>query len=93
VTDQALGVVPGSAGPPLLHRVPTSHYLHLDGVADLMTEREGATGFVTKLIGFLYDTPTQFHDWWFDGPTSIATKSLDPAQMVLEHFMSHAYTT
>lgn len=91
VTDELLGVVQGSEGPPLLHRVPTSHYLRLDGVTDLMTAREGAAGFVTKVVGFLYDAPTQFHHWWFDGPTSIATKSLDPAPIVLEDFASHAY--
>lgn len=90
-TDEFLGVVPGSAGPALLFHVPTSHYLRLDGVADLMAAREGAAAFVTKLVGFLYDAPTQFHDWWFDGPRSIATNNLYPAQMVLEDFVSHAY--
>jgi hypothetical protein len=90
-TDEPLGVVRDSERPPLLHSVPTSHYLRLDGVTDLVAEREGAGGFVTKIIGFLYDAPTQFHDWWFDGPISIATKSLHSAQQVLEDFVSHAY--
>jgi len=33
----------------------------------------------------------QFHDWWFDGPISIAGKSLDPPQPVVEDFVSHCY--
>ncbi|MBI1814043.1 MAG: hypothetical protein HYR72_03615 [Deltaproteobacteria bacterium] len=91
-TDDLVSVVPGSEGPALLHRVPTSHYVRLDDVV-AGAEREGSVGFVTNVIGFLYDAPTQFWDWWFDGPVSIGGKSLHPVPLVLQDFVSHAYAT
>jgi hypothetical protein len=92
-SDDPIRVVVGSQAPPLLHRVPTSHYISLDGVADPQAEREGATAFLTKLFGFVQDAPTQFWDWWFDGAVSIKGSDLLLAPVVLEHFISHAYAT
>ncbi len=83
-------VVPGSAGIALLQRVASSHYLRLDDAVDPVAKREGAAGFIIKLVGFMYDAPTQFWDWWFDGPVSIGRGIRTPPK-VFADFVSIAF--
>ena len=92
VTDEAIGTVIGSYEPAVLHRVPVSHYISLDGVGDPSDQRERATGFLIRLFGLLQDSPTQFWDWWFDGAVSIKGSDLFLAPVVLEDFASTAYS-
>ncbi len=58
MTDAPVGTLVGSYEPAALHRVPTSHYIPLQGVVDPETQRERSTGFLTKLFGFIQDTDT-----------------------------------
>lgn len=90
-TDAVIDTVYGSHEPAVLHPVPVSHYISLQGVVDLRPEREWRTGFLTKLFGFVQDSPTQFWDWWFDGAVSMKRGSIFMAPAVLEDFVSHAY--
>jgi hypothetical protein len=93
ITGTVIRDVPHSEQPALLHRVAASHQLRLDGFNDPTAERERFSGFVIKVLGFLYDTPTQFHDWWFDGAVSVGKDCLFPAPVVLSDFLSHACRT
>lgn len=91
IKDRNGVTVPNSVQPAVLHKVPASHYLRLDDRRGAAALREEDSAFVTKLLGFLYDSGVQFHDWSFDGAVSIGHRQLHPRPPVLKDFLSHSY--
>jgi hypothetical protein len=63
----------------LLYRLPPTHRITLSTAVDKMAEdpRRGAAGLTIHLLGLLYGSRCQFHDWFFDGRISIVGGHLD----------------
>lgn len=84
--------IPTSEYPALIHPVPASHALELTltGMPSNIRERRlGIAGFVVHLIGYLYDTRLQFHDWSFDAPVPIGgAYSLASSPVIASDFIS-----
>jgi hypothetical protein len=84
--------VPNSERPALLHRLPATHTISLDGDMPQGAARYGLAGFVVHLLGFLCGFRCQFFDWWFEG--RLPTKSLmdhhDPSARELSAIVSTA---
>ncbi len=80
--------------PALLHPVPPSHQLILDGVTDMQKARSSLSGFVVQCFAFLYGTRLQFWDWWFEGRVPITpTVNVIVTQTAAERFVSKAIRT
>lgn len=86
--------IPKTERPALLHRVPPSHLLHLDGIKDMQKARSGLAGFVILCFSYLYGTRLQFWDWWLDGRIPVkSTIDINVTKSVAESFLTKAIRT
>jgi len=86
--------IPRTKRPALLHRVPNSHELILEGVKDIQKARSSLAGFVMLCFSYLYGTRLQFFDWWVDGRVPLkSTINVRVTQSAAEAFLSKAIHT
>lgn len=56
--------------------------------------RNSDAGFIIHVLGYLFGTRLQFHDWWFDGRVPIkSTHNITITDAVIEDFISKSYRT
>jgi len=86
--------IPRTERPKLLHQLPPSHDLSIDGTTDLIEVRKSLAGFVMHCFAFLFGTRLQFHDWWLDGRIPMqSTVNISPTKAQAENFVSKAIHT
>jgi hypothetical protein len=59
--------VPKTRRPALLHRLPPSHFLHLDQQPANGDLRSADGAFLIHAVGYVFGHRMQFYNWWFDG--------------------------
>jgi len=69
VTFQKISRIPNSERPAHLYRMPASHNIESKQDDDKNKEDVRSTffSFIMHMLGYIYGTRLQFHDWWFDG--------------------------
>ena len=86
--------IPKTKRPTLMHQVPASHELRLDGVEDMQEARSALGGFVILCFSYLYGTRLQFWDWWLDGRIPVkSTIDIYVTQSAAESFLTKAIRT
>ena len=86
--------IPRSERPGLLHALPPSHEIRLEGFSPSSELRTADGGFMMHLLGYLYGLRPQFQGWWLD--MRIPTTNNHGAFVTEEEaseFLSHAYRT
>lgn len=84
--------IPNSKKPSPVFSLPASHILHIKEPLDEQNIRNEDAGLIIHLLGFVFGTRLQFHDWRFDGkvPTKYKNYLFYPHD-VISHFISHVY--
>lgn len=59
--------VPKTSRPAHLHRLPPSHFLHIDSLPVNANLRSEDGAFLIYAAGYVFGYRMQFYDWWFDG--------------------------
>ncbi|TSA19334.1 hypothetical protein D4R75_09990 [bacterium] len=78
----------------LLHQMPVSHDLVMEGTSDPIEARKFLSGFVMHCFSFLYGTRLQFHDWWLDGRIPMkSTVDVNVRLSAVDRFVSSAIHT
>lgn len=84
--------VPNSQRPAFLHRIPPSHELCLDSLAEAEDARKSSGSFIIHLLAYLFGVRLQFYDWWFDGRIPVkSTHHIHLTKKTVEKFLSHCY--
>lgn len=66
-TNKPLEKVQKTERPAHLHKLPPSHIIIIKNTKQNIEElRNGATGFIIHLLGYLFGCRLQFSDWWVD---------------------------
>lgn len=93
-TADGMVELPNTTRPATTFSVPATHAIRLECPAAKLSDlREKDSGFLIRAFALLFDSPAQFHDWWFDAPLSIGAASLDPTEKVASAFLTTAYRT
>ncbi len=92
ISSEEWQAVPNTQRPALLHRIPPSHELCLDSLAEAEDARKSSGSFIIYLLAYLFGVRLQFCDWWFDGRIPVkSTHNIRPTKKTVEKFLSHCY--
>lgn len=75
ITRKPIEKVPRTERPAHLHNLPPSHIIKIKNTEQNIEKlRNGITGFLIHLLGYLFGSRLQFSDWWIDSRIPMKTQ-------------------
>ena len=96
VTFQEISKIPNSERPAHLYKMPASHNIESKQVNAQNKENMRHTffSFIMHILGYVYGTRLQFHDWWFDGRIAFEGQhNITISEENLKKFLEHSLNT
>jgi len=91
-TSEVMCDIPNTQRPALIHRLPASHSIELSNLSNADDARGSDAGFIVHLLGYIFGTRLQFHDWWHDGRVTIkSSHNINITKVVIEDFISKSF--